>query len=231
MAKKKEEVIVVSPADVIAKLFPNMIVNEEGAKAYDDEMNAKYKASAEEELRKRGIPEAYLNKTWADFVCNTEEKRSLLGKLQKYAEQCKRGESLSLIFNGEYGTGKTLLSCILCKELNGYFTRASGLLNELNAGKSFSAKESVNDIICRYGRYKFLVIDELGRGARNQLDGDLLFQILNERIENGKPTIVCSNLSMTDINEYLGGAFKDRAYNWRVVPFTWESFRKNPVEL
>lgn len=218
----------------IKNMFPNLRIVEESderAKEYEREIEAERLNKDIEKYRAMGIPENYINKTWGDFVCDVEPKRVALAKLQKYVENLKRNETTSLIFSGEYGTGKTLLSCIICKLLNGKFVRASTLLNELNAGKRFTAKETINDMITRYGKYKFLVIDELGRGIRSQLDGDLLFQVLNERIENGKPTIVCSNLSINDINEYLGGAFKDRAYNWFVVPFTWSSFRRNPVEL
>lgn len=207
-------------------LFPNIIVNEEKSKEYDDMEKQKYENFLRQKKLKRGLPLAYIDKTFDDFIPSDDKQKMFIQKIKEYCAGIKNHTvNTSLVFSGEYGTGKTLTSCILCNELNGHFVRSSSLLNELLQGRSFTNNETTNDIIKRYGSYSFLVIDEIGRGTKNDNEIDLLFQVINERYENGLPTILVTNLSISDLCQYFGNAFTDRLRTWKVCNFNWKSNR------
>lgn len=217
---------IVENKDIIDFLFPSVIVNEEKAKEYDDIMADKYRNAEKQRKIKQGIPINYVDVTFDDFIASDNNLKIFKDKIIQYCNGIKnKTDNTSLVFSGEYGTGKTLLSCIICNELQGRYTRASYLINELLQSRSFSNSETTNEVIRRYGTYNFLIIDEIGRGTKNDSEIDLIFQVINERIENGLPTILVTNLSITDLSNYFGNAFRDRLKRWKVCNFNWGSKR------
>jgi DNA replication protein DnaC len=57
----------------------------------------------------------------------------------------------------------------------------------------------------------------------------LLFDILNERYERRRPTILMSNLPRDEVSSYLGERVFDRLREdgGEFISFTWESYRKS----
>lgn len=55
----------------------------------------------------------------------------------------------------------------------------------------------------------------------------LLFDVLNERYERRKPTLMLSNLTAQEVAAYLGERVMDRLREdgGRVIVFDWESHR------
>lgn len=167
-----------------------------------------------------GIPRKYYDYTFSNIDYSNESFKSKVEKICKWKNDENRK---SLCFTGTYGTGKTLLATLLCKELNGKYIRASYLINDINECKNFKSEKTVNEKIAEYGAIPFLVIDEIGRGNN---DTDLLFQVINESLENGNTVLLVSNLSINDIGKFMGGAMADRLKTFNIVSFTEESFRK-----
>jgi DNA replication protein DnaC len=56
----------------------------------------------------------------------------------------------------------------------------------------------------------------------------MLFDVLNARYANQRPTILIGNLTADELEEYLGERIMDRLLESgsAVVPFTWESYRR-----
>jgi DNA replication protein DnaC len=57
----------------------------------------------------------------------------------------------------------------------------------------------------------------------------MLFDILNERYERRRPTILMSNLPRDEVSAYLGERVFDRLREdgGQFISFTWESYRKS----
>lgn len=57
----------------------------------------------------------------------------------------------------------------------------------------------------------------------------LLFEILNERYERRRPTILITNLPIDEVSAYLGARVFDRLREdgGEFISFTWESYRKS----
>jgi DNA replication protein DnaC len=72
-----------------------------------------------------------------------------------------------------------------------------------------------------------LILDEIGVQFGSETERNLLFDVLNERYEDCKPTLLLSNLPKQDVAKYLGERVMDRLREdgGRVVVFDWESHR------
>lgn len=146
-----------------------------------------------------------------DYVKNIEEK-------------INNGENL--IITGDCGVGKTyLMKCFIndCKQivvekeiwdypknkiekrlLNiGYFNIFK-IIEELR--KKYEKKESDYN----FNSYDILIIDEIGVQFATDAERQILYEIINYRWENFKPTFLISNLNLEGIKKVLGLRIFDR---------------------
>ncbi|MCP4553280.1 MAG: ATP-binding protein, partial [Bacteroidetes bacterium] len=88
--------------------------------------------------------------------------------------------------------------------------------------------QSEESLIKHYRNKGFLIIDEIGVQFESNLEKVILFQILNGRYENYKPTILITNLNNTDLLKTLGERIVDRFYENKggVFSFEWDSYRR-----
>ena len=77
-----------------------------------------------------------------------------------------------------------------------------------------------------------LILDEVGVQFGSDTEKLILFDVLNERYEKRRPTLVLSNLSLPDVEQYLGERIFDRLREdgGEAVVFDWESHRGNVQE-
>ena len=72
-----------------------------------------------------------------------------------------------------------------------------------------------------------LIIDEIGVQFGSEFEKNLIFDILNERYENRRPTLLLSNLTVPEVRAFLGERIYDRLKEdgGRCVSFDWQSHR------
>lgn len=86
----------------------------------------------------------------------------------------------------------------LCKVSDHKFKQTSQISND---------KASVD----LYKKCELLVIDEVGRAMQTQkIERDVLFSVINYRISNYRPTIICSNLNEDELSKLFGDALWSR---------------------
>jgi len=73
-----------------------------------------------------------------------------------------------------------------------------------------------------------LILDEVGVQFGSEFEKQVLFDILNERYEKRKPTILLSNIPAKDLGGYLGDRVADRLKEdgGKMITFEWESHRR-----
>ena len=138
----------------------------------------------------------------------------------------------SLIFCGKPGTGKTHLAAAIANAvcLKGRNAVFLSVLKAISLVKDSWRKDAE---ISEKAAYKgmitpdLLILDEVGIQFGTEAEKIILFEILNGRYENVKPTIVISNLSLPEISNYLGERVVDRLKEGggSVIVFDWESYR------
>lgn len=180
------------------------------------------------------IPERYKTATFENYVIKTDAQKKVLDGVKNYT-----GHSGSnLILSGSIGTGKTHLAMAVINnniqtaldfiaiDLYAKYTTISEIIMIVRQAMSYGGKM---DMLEKLYSVKWLIIDEIGRQSGSDNEKNILFEILNKRYNNVLPTILISNKSGEEIENYLGSAIVDRMIETGsiFVNMTWESYRGN----
>lgn len=149
------------------------------------------------------IPLRFRDCTFENFVVETDAQRDAIKMLNS-------GESG--IFYGTNGVGKThlawahLRNCVAQGKRVG-FVKVFRLFGEIKA--SF-ADHSTNQVLDRYINLDVLVIDEVEKSYWSQSEFINLYEIISERIDWMRQTIVIGNLKTNTLEEVLGTSLVSR---------------------
>ena len=175
---------------------------------------------------KQEAPERFFKESLDTYKADDDEKRNALAKARLFVQAVKCGGFQTLIFLGNVGTGKTHLACGIIRECGGLYRLASSIVEELRRAKSFNADKTEAKILDAYGKTGLLIIDETGRGAVAAEEQYMLYQIINERYNRRKPTVLISNQTKKEFLQYIGIAAADRlTESAQVVELTGKSYR------
>lgn len=175
---------------------------------------------------KQEAPERFFKESLDTYKTDDDEKRTALAKARLFVQAVKCGGFQTLIFLGNVGTGKTHLACGIIRECGGLYRLASSIVEELRRAKSFNADKTEAKILDAYGKTGLLIIDEIGRGAVAAEEQYMLYQIINERYNRRKPTVLISNQTKKEFLQYIGIAAADRlTESAQVVELTGKSYR------
>lgn len=182
-----------------------------------------------------GIPDRFKNRTLAIYKAATSQQQKALSFAQQYADefdsvlQSGRGA----LFVGKPGTGKTHLAIGVALEVmarwNGaaLFTTVMRALRRVKDTWARGSEESETRAIEALVFPDLLILDEVGVQFGSDTEKMILFDILNERYERCKPSILLSNLTKDEVRGYLGERIFDRMREdgGKVLVFDWESYR------
>ena len=155
-------------------------------------------------------------------------------KARRYADEfaTNRERGTSLIFCGETGNGKThlavgIIKTIMAAGYSGAYTRVVELARAVKETYARGAARTERDVYEQFARPDLLVIDEVGRQRDTDTERLVLFEVINSRYEEGKPTLLSTNLSLQQLRDYLDEAAEDRLREGggTVVVFDWPSYR------
>lgn len=179
------------------------------------------------------IPRRFYGKTFENYHAD-DRSRKVLEFFRDYAAHLsERIESgTSAIITGKPGTGKTHLACALLFEakkqgFSAFFINVRKLFKAVRDTWREGAAESESQVIDRYVDLDLLVIDEIGVQAKSDNERNILYDVLNGRYENAKPTILLSNETLPEIKEIIGERSYDRLREGGGKAFDcqWESYR------
>ncbi len=110
----------------------------------------------------------------------------------------------NLLFVGGTGLGKTFLSACIARTVadRGYsvcYETASHLFNKLERVK-FNGDEDARRDIQRYADCDLLIIDDLGTEMPGQFVTAALYSLLNDRLLEGKPMVISTNLNVDEVS-------------------------------
>ena len=125
----------------------------------------------------------------------------------------------NILFQGSTGVGKTFLSNCIAKELieQGYsllYVSAGPLFDQLaDVLMNRNQMEGSGELYQGVKNCDILIIDDLGTEYMNNFTNAHLYELLNERLLTRKPTIISTNLSLTDIKDHYSERISSRIYD------------------
>lgn len=214
------------------------ILEQERAKVQAAEMA---QIEAERELRRiedslgrACIPEDFAEKSFETFDADTDELKQALDLCKRFVAgwDKARAGGYGLLFFGNPGTGKSHLAVSILKELipqgvTGLYTRVSDLIGYIRAQWRPDSETSSYAAVRRYVDLDLLVLDELGVQSGTANEQALLFEVIDARLSENRPTIFLSNLKPKQLAPVIGERLVDRIKGKCVAQrFSGESRRK-----
>lgn len=212
------------------------------SKNEQDEYDRKREIYIQEEARNRwigtlrisGIPERFRNRRLSTFVASTKKQKEALSFAIEFENDLNNANGRCAIFVGTPGTGKTHLAIgvgieRLKRENTVLFTTVFKAVRKVKESWSKDTRETESEIIESMVSPSLLILDEVGVQFGSDTEKIILFDILNDRYEKRKSTILISNLTINEVKSYLGERIFDRFRedNGGFVVFDWKSYRGN----
>lgn len=191
-----------------------------------------------ERLLEAGIPPRFQNCSLDTWVAGSNDEKlrawhTATGFVDAFSDNFRIGRSMMLL--GKVGTGKTHLATGILQQvirnfgsqgLIGRYTTAGGIIRAVK--ETFgSHSKTESQVYADLVEPHLLVIDEVGVQHGTDFERTVLFEVINGRYEQLKPTIVVSNLGMGDLRQCLGDRAVDRLRDkgGLAMLFRWESAR------
>ena len=185
-------------------------------------------------LGRAGIPERFKDRTLENYKVENEGQQKALDFANKFVSDYAAGRrGQSVIFTGERGTGKTHIAVGVAQGMvvkNGataVFVTVQRLIRSVRETWRRDCEQTESEVIALYADPDLLILDEVGVQAGSENEKQILFDVLNERYERRKSTIMLTNLLVDDCKQFLGERVFDRLREdgGSFIPFKWESYR------
>lgn len=186
------------------------------------------------------IPERFQDRTLKNFKAETPEQARALDFANAYADDfanvMKTGRCA--MFVGLPGTGKTHLAAGIALRLmhrdkcTVLFTTVMRAIRGIKETWTRGSDKTETQAIAALVYPDLLILDEVGVQFGSETEKLMLFDVLNERYEKRKPTLLISNLGIDDVKAFLGERIFDRLREdgGEAVAFDWESYRGRAQE-
>lgn len=219
----------------------------EQAKA-DEDQRRKAHADAERKrqridsmLKGSCIPPRFADRSFDTFNPPGEAAVKILDVCREYAvrfpEHLARGTGM--IFCGNPGAGKSHMACAIANHVitqhgkSAVFLKTAKAIRMVKETYGKASEKTEQQAIDWFKVPDLLILDEVGVQFGTDAERYILFEIINERYEDLKPTILLSNLNVEGLKEYAGDRVLDRMREngGRMLAFTWGSYRANVVQI
>ncbi len=193
------------------------------------------KARAEAVMTDAQIPQRFASRSLENYTANLPGQVNALRIATEYAGQFEDclASGRSLIFCGTAGTGKTHLALGIAKRViatgrSAAFTSAMDAIRRVRETYRKNADKTERQVIEEFSRPDLTIIDEVGSQLGTDAEKVTLFDLINARYERERPMIVMSNLTIAEVEQYMGARAFDRLREngGQAVTFTWRSYRR-----
>lgn len=194
------------------------------------------------------IPEKYKDATFENPPpkVSAEMKRVVFPALQEIVagfpdlRESKYGHEIvryrlqghAAVIVGDYGTGKTYAMAAMLLEarkklLAGYLLNVTDFMRELRASYNGNALEAESKVLGRYENTPILVIDDLDKFQATEWSTSILYNLLQGRCSEGRPTFVTSNYDAAQLmsDTFAQTPNKGRGIIERIVENQWHEVR------
>jgi DNA replication protein DnaC len=182
-------------------------------------------------LRCARVPVRFIGRTFDTFKASTDAQQSALTIARDYAEQfaenSRRGQGL--IFSGLPGTGKSHLAGAILQSMlhrDVCYVTCLDMIREVRDAWRKGSDRSELQVLGTLGALDLLVIDEVGVQYGTEGEQTIIFDILDRRYRDVRPTVILTNQDKAGLKTFIGERTFDRlTETCRWVSFDWSSYR------
>jgi DNA replication protein DnaC len=179
---------------------------------------ARRQADIDARLGYAAIPPRFADQTFDTFPGTNPEARATCNLLRSYANTFRstnRPSGISILLLGGTGTGKTGLAICIANVvvrthgMTAAYMKAYGAVRHQRdtwGRKGKTELEALQDLIAP----DLLVLDEVGSSVGTAAEMAMLFEVIDGRYAEKKPTILVSNLALPELRSFLGSRILDR---------------------
>jgi len=197
-----------------------------------EEAEKRQQAMLDDQLDK--IPSRYQGKTFDDFLTPTASAQQVKRIVQQ-AVKVIQTTPLCLLFLGKPSTGKTMMAFILYRAFAEVGFRvhyeSSLLFLKILQEKRFESSAKFQSQLAYYRDVDFLILDEFSEsvsrdGAPVEFEKRLMFEVIDARYQQQRPTLAISNRNYDQLVARLGLATVERlSEKSAILMFDWPSMR------
>lgn len=187
-----------------------------------------------------GIAKRFQRSSFDNYRVVDKQQGLIKGALQEFAQNFEDHLEMGtpILLLGGVGTGKTHLASAVANQIAGdgfdtIFRSVSQIVRSVRDCWGKGAAES--KLLELYRTVDLLIVDEVGifssgsRGDEKTMSDNehkILFDIINGRYEDMKPTIMISNLKLDEFTKAVGQRISSRIqHEGKLLPFTWSDYR------
>lgn len=151
------------------------------------------------------------NASFGNFQPQSERQT----KAFEYAKEFVTNDDYIVILYGRTGTGKSHLAVSMLREWCSKDEPRCGYTTEkeifYDCTKTISSKSTtIDSVLDKYINYDQLVIDELGRAEPSPFKKENLLEIITQRLERKKKTVIIGNMTTETLVAYFSDAVLSR---------------------
>ena len=178
--------------------------------------------------------EWYSDRVWEEYGWSPlENMRAVREICGAYARGFSR-RSGNLLFTGPPGLGKTFLSACIAREVgergfSGVYDTAGHVFQQFESGKfgrENPFEEDPDREVNRYLNCDLLIMDDVGTEMLTSFVQSAFYRIVNDRLVNGRKTVLSTNLPAEEIGRRYGEAVLSRIQGeYQILRFFGEDIR------
>jgi DNA replication protein DnaC len=178
------------------------------------------------------IPARFIGRTFDNYRATTEGQRQALATVREYAETFPKHfkAGTGLVLSGLPGTGKSHLAGAVLQHILpahvGLYVTCMAMIRAVRGTWRKDSEKSEREMLAMFTDVSLLVLDEIGVQYGTDGEQTIIFDVLDRRYREMKPTILLTNQAKKGFKEFIGERSFDRVVETsRWVPFDWESYR------
>ena len=189
-------------------------------------------------MESAAIPRRYIDCNFANYVAEVPGQQTALEVCRDYAEhfgeRARKGSCLILC--GNPGTCKNHLASAIARTVLSmgrsvlHVTAYDVIARIRQTWQRGIGNSTELEVVRGFAEVDLLIIDEVGKTFGSDGERVHLFEVIDHRYRDMKPTIILSNEEVGGVEKYMGPAAFDRlCQDGELLIFDWQSYRRGRI--